>query len=376
MERFAEKVFELNPTDEIAYIERKSEGIFSFLAILDSRYRAIRRRWIAIRRFGEPCKLIDQATEMRTVADYLARSTRLAEQCTRATEIFGPLWRGEASDWDALTRYTEWVVDFRRMYVERGLREQAIATASQRAPDLGFIQDLRTRANELKESLSDLAELVGWPDGYFATASLNLIATRLTGIVASVGLAHKWAGYELVRQRVESGFGVEVLGWIASNQVGFDELIPVFKRSFYQKWLSAVVSERQELREFHTLSHEERVREFKMLDELVLRQNRLRLVDDMRCGTQSTLQVSPIKEQMLTLRTQLNRQRGLLPLRTTMLKCFDAVRAIKPCFMMSPQTVAQLLDSEKAEFDLVVFDEASQLPTEDAVGNISGNSWS
>lgn len=38
--------------------------------------------------------------------------------------------------------------------------------------------------------------------------------------------------------------------------------------------------------------------------------------------------------------------------------------------MMSPQTVAQLLDSEKAEFDLVVFDEASQLPTEDAVGAI------
>ncbi len=38
--------------------------------------------------------------------------------------------------------------------------------------------------------------------------------------------------------------------------------------------------------------------------------------------------------------------------------------------MMSPQSVAQLLDAEKATFDLVIFDEASQLPTEDAVGAV------
>ncbi|MBX6364810.1 MAG: DUF3320 domain-containing protein, partial [Gemmatimonadetes bacterium] len=44
---------------------------------------------------------------------------------------------------------------------------------------------------------------------------------------------------------------------------------------------------------------------------------------------------------------------------------------IKPCFMMSPLTVAQLLDAEKHRFDLVVFDEASQLPPEDTIGAIA-----
>src|SRR4029077_19508736 len=48
-----------------------------------------------------------------------------------------------------------------------------------------------------------------------------------------------------------------------------------------------------------------------------------------------------------------------------------AMRAIKPCFMMSPLTVAQLLDGKAPGFDLVVFDEASQLPAEDAVGAIA-----
>jgi superfamily I DNA and/or RNA helicase len=37
---------------------------------------------------------------------------------------------------------------------------------------------------------------------------------------------------------------------------------------------------------------------------------------------------------------------------------------------MSPLTVSQLLDGSQPSFDLVIFDEASQLPAEDAVGAI------
>jgi hypothetical protein len=52
----------------------------------------------------------------------------------------------------------------------------------------------------------------------------------------------------------------------------------------------------------------------------------------------------------------------------------EAIGAIKPCFMMSPLTVAQLLDASNSRFDLVIFDEASQLPQEDAVGAIARGS--
>ena len=38
---------------------------------------------------------------------------------------------------------------------------------------------------------------------------------------------------------------------------------------------------------------------------------------------------------------------------------------------MSPLTVAQLLYASNSIFDLVIFDEASQLPPEDAVGAIA-----
>ena len=66
----------------------------------------------------------------------------------------------------------------------------------------------------------------------------------------------------------------------------------------------------------------------------------------------------------------MSRQRCLSPLRATLQHAEAAIRAIKPCFMMSPLSVAQLLPGRVPTFDLVIFDEASQLPPEDAVGAV------
>lgn len=45
--------------------------------------------------------------------------------------------------------------------------------------------------------------------------------------------------------------------------------------------------------------------------------------------------------------------------------------AMAPCMLMSPLSVAQYIDMESKPFDIVVFDEASQMPTGEAVGSIA-----
>ncbi|MFC1944557.1 DUF3320 domain-containing protein [Chloroflexota bacterium] len=44
------------------------------------------------------------------------------------------------------------------------------------------------------------------------------------------------------------------------------------------------------------------------------------------------------------------------------------IQKIKPCFMMSPLSIAQFLEPRTARFDVIVFDEASQVRPEDALG--------
>ena len=59
------------------------------------------------------------------------------------------------------------------------------------------------------------------------------------------------------------------------------------------------------------------------------------------------------------------------PLRKILDDFADIILKLCPCFLMSPVTVAQYLNAEKHQFDVVIFDEASQIPTAEAVGSIS-----
>ena len=60
-------------------------------------------------------------------------------------------------------------------------------------------------------------------------------------------------------------------------------------------------------------------------------------------------------------------------IRETLLKYNDIIKKFFPCFLMSPLSAAQYLsvDSNIDKFDIVIFDEASQIPTHEAIGPIA-----
>jgi len=67
------------------------------------------------------------------------------------------------------------------------------------------------------------------------------------------------------------------------------------------------------------------------------------------------------------LRREYKKKRRLMPIRLLLQKINDLVFKLKPCFMMSPLTVSQYIDYDSIHFDVVIFDEASQIMPEDAV---------
>jgi very-short-patch-repair endonuclease len=66
-----------------------------------------------------------------------------------------------------------------------------------------------------------------------------------------------------------------------------------------------------------------------------------------------------------------NKQKRHLPLRRYLSSAGDAVRALMPCMMMSPQTVAEFLEPAHDMFDIVIIDEASQMRPEEAISALA-----
>lgn len=63
--------------------------------------------------------------------------------------------------------------------------------------------------------------------------------------------------------------------------------------------------------------------------------------------------------------------RPRVTVRSMMKRAGRAIQALKPCFMMGPQAVAQFLDPGALMFDVVIMDEASQMRPEAAIGAIA-----
>ena len=116
-----------------------------------------------------------------------------------------------------------------------------------------------------------------------------------------------------------------------------------FARAFFGGWLKQVVEKRPALANFRTLSHEERVNEFRNLDLRVLKENRADLVGRLRNEVQTKLRAPAAAEALPFLRKEMAKQRHRITLRNTIKKAEAAIRAIKPCFLMSPLTVVSIL---------------------------------
>jgi very-short-patch-repair endonuclease len=71
------------------------------------------------------------------------------------------------------------------------------------------------------------------------------------------------------------------------------------------------------------------------------------------------------------LRKEVSKQKRHIPIRELIRRAGLSLQALKPCFMMGPQSVAKYLAPTTLKFDLVVMDEASQIRPEDAIGALA-----
>ena len=74
--------------------------------------------------------------------------------------------------------------------------------------------------------------------------------------------------------------------------------------------------------------------------------------------------------EMALVQNEVSKSRRHVPMRDLLSRAGVSIQTLMPCFMMSPMSVAQFLKPNGIQFDLVIFDEASQVLPEDAIGAI------
>ena len=155
------------------------------------------------------------------------------------------------------------------------------------------------------------------------------------------------------------------------NGMPHEQMMDIYMKSIYKAMILSVIEEEPALNGFTGTGFNERIQQFKNLDlefmELTKEEVRCRLTQNLPRDNDS-VQIS--KELNILRRAISSNGRGL-SIRALIDQIPTILPKLCPCMLMSPISVAQYLSVDNELFDIVVFDEASQLPTCKAVGVLS-----
>ena len=176
-----------------------------------------------------------------------------------------------------------------------------------------------------------------------------------------------WVVFNSVAEEAEAaGLG----GVVAMYKAGMphEEILPLYRKSMLRTLIGIVIDENAALNTFSGTVFNEKIAQLKRLEgeltELSKKEIFYRLAANVPDFSSSAANSSELGILQRMIRSG---GRG-----TTIRKLFDdlpnLLPRLCPCMLMSPISAAQYLSTDRAPFDVVVFDEASQLPTCKAVG--------
>jgi hypothetical protein len=323
---------------------------------------------------------LGQARQIVEQLDIALEVRQLDEQLKQAPlhDLLGSRWLGPQSHREELLTLLSWAEQFRQQASE-------VQVWPEHAPWLAQMRAACNREERLE------GESGGWLQTYLSlSGQLQAWLTelqqqlQLQPVERSWGQWQQWLELQLTQldrlsdwtlfqeasQQLERLGLSPVLDGLWEERIGLADLEGACEHSLLQGWLQAVVPHR-----FRGSLQAERVQQFRHQDQqrLLLAQREL--------VTRLSDRIPPVQEQgargeMAVLLRELKKQRNLKAPRQLFKEVGNLLTRLKPCLLMSPLSIAQYLDPSNPPFDLVIFDEASQIAPWDALGALArGTQW-
>lgn len=311
----------------------------------------------------------------------------LAAIDAQARALLGAVWRGSATSPEAVRARVQAAADLRTASV----RATADLQAEEAARALDAVVDLAsTRRALLQPDQPHGVTLVRFVQSHAAVQlaqdaladSAQLHTARAfppTGTVAAlVEQLDQWH-HHLRRLRAwtvfcaaraaaeEAGLG-PVGSAVASGDLPPELVEDAVRKGILAWWWETLAEEDPHLSGFRGVDYEVLRSRFVQLDTEAAERARDAIVA--RVAARIPSLHAPGDEAAL-LRRQLQLKRRHLPLRELFSRVPETLSRLKPCLLMSPLSIARTLDPSLPGVDVVIFDEASQIPPWDAIGAIA-----
>lgn len=235
------------------------------------------------------------------------------------------------------------------------------------------IGQLETALSDFEEVMIGFNELTGSNlEEMFANSGefLENVQQSAEGICRNESGLNAWCIWRSYRNKAVDIGLLNLVKAVENGTVSVGEAEEAFMVNYCRWWLDKAVDKDKVLRRFSSFSHVDRIERFRSLDDDYASITAQYVAAKLSMHFPNQEEVTRHTDYGI-LRRELEKKRRHKPLRQLMNEIPQVITQLTPCLLMSPLSVAQYLSPDHSLFDVVIFDEASQITVWDAVGSIA-----
>jgi very-short-patch-repair endonuclease len=350
----------------------------TFLKYGDKWYRLfIKKYWVSRKKLRMLCcnklpKLVQERISiLNAIISEHAEKEKILSHNILCKKMYGIQWQDEKSDWSLLNIVLDWVLDLHRQAEKGNIHAGIFKFLEGQHNTDNLLNESKLVSQSLvdfSEKFSKILDFIKMGNGLIncQSQSIENLLILLDSWINNIPQIHDLISFNYLYDEAKNQ-GIEEIANIATT---WDKTGDLLSQSFEWTWYSGILREAYKenlvLAKFDRQNHENNIETFCKLDDVMLEYNRIRI----SLKHWENIPRYQGSGNLRILQHEFAKKGRHLPIRKIMEQAGDAIQAIKPVFMMSPISVAMYLSPIGPKFDMVIFDEASQVKPADAFCSI------
>ena len=307
----------------------------------------------------------------------LSEKSSQIQQISLALNIPGGILSGVTTDWELLSKALQKTVtvnniacsdkfsDSEKQHIISDFVKRSPQEISECAKNITVVRSYTENADSLTADYSINAVFDDSADWF---TNINSVFRAISD---NISLVKDKAAFNAVDNELCNAGLSAVSKAYKNGTVSADNIRSAYYCELYYQLALMTIAEDERLSGFNGKQYDALADEYRKTVKEYQRLTVQELVARLSANVPASNGTSAASSEMGILKKAIKNNGRMMPLR----KLFDEIptllRKLCPCMLMSPISVAQYIDPSFPKFDLVIFDEASQLPTSEAVGTIA-----
>ncbi|MBR2800959.1 MAG: DUF4011 domain-containing protein [Erysipelotrichaceae bacterium] len=203
----------------------------------------------------------------------------------------------------------------------------------------------------------------------FDKSSIEYVISKLDKCLSEPDGVDNWIGFRHLLSNAKEQELIPFIERIIEEGIYPENVPRVFQKVFYKNWIQYIVFSDQTIRTFDKAIQDAAMRRFQQADREQFEINKA-IIKSRLSETRPNIAYAAAGSALSILMREGQKKRKQMTVRNLMLTIGELIQRIKPCFLMSPLSVSTFLGNGAIHFDSVIFDEASQIFPQDAIGSI------